>query len=92
MTINSKKLMVATQILWIRKYIVQTAVTLKKVISPISFWATWLITKSCFSQIYICDKYNQYVATIKNGDGCLYYINISEDDVDRYIKDSFTLG
>ena len=56
------------------------------------FWATWLITKSCFSQIYICDKCNQYVATIKNGDGYLYYINISEDDVDRYIKDSFNLG
>ena len=56
------------------------------------FWATWLITRTGFSQIYQCKNCEQYVAAIKNGNGDMYCINLTEDEAEQYMKDSFTLG
>ena len=53
------------------------------------FWATWLTTRTCISQIYQCKNCKKYVATIKNGNGYTHCINLTEEQVDQYMKDSF---
>ena len=55
------------------------------------FWATWLTTRTGISQIYQCKNCNKYVATIKNCYGYTHCINLTEDEVEEYMKDSFRL-